>query len=253
MPHHEDICLVPGADTAVLFIHGICGTPAHFRELIPLVEQVPENWSVYNLLLDGHGGSVKDFGFSSMEKWKGKVQAVFEDLAGTHEKVILVGHSMGTLFALQLAAEYPEKVPLLFLLAVPLRPWLKPSMVVDLLAMVFGSGESQSPRRMALIRAAGIKTTRKLWAYIPWIPRFLELFREIIRTEQILDRLQSPCICFQSQKDELVLRRTEKLLMKQSIIQLVRLNDSSHFYYSPADRERVLRMFCEQMKKRSHD
>ena len=50
MPHREYIRLVPGADTAVLFLHGIAGTPRHFDARLPLVHLVPENWSVYTVL-----------------------------------------------------------------------------------------------------------------------------------------------------------------------------------------------------------
>ena len=66
MEHLEYIRIVDHADTAVLFIHGIVGTPNHFHAFIPLV---PEHISVCNLLLDGHGGSVKDFSHTSMRKW----------------------------------------------------------------------------------------------------------------------------------------------------------------------------------------
>lgn len=59
-----------GADTAVLLIHGIVGTPYHFRDLLPVV---PETWSVYHLLMDGHGGSVEKFARTSMEKRKAQV------------------------------------------------------------------------------------------------------------------------------------------------------------------------------------
>ena len=46
---------IAGADTALLMIHGIVGTPAHFSMLYPYV---PKDWSIYNMVLDGHGGSV---------------------------------------------------------------------------------------------------------------------------------------------------------------------------------------------------
>ena len=127
--HRETIRLVPEADIAVLFIHGICGTPNHFRDVIPLEERIPDNISVYNLLLDGHGGTVSDFAASSGKKWAEKVAAVYETLAKEHKEIYVVGHSMGTLFALRLAAAHPEKVKKLFLLAVPMRPCLKPIMV----------------------------------------------------------------------------------------------------------------------------
>ena len=98
MVHEEYVRMVPHADTAVLFIHGIVGTPNHFRDLIPLVELVPESWSVCNLLLDGHGKSVEDFANTSIENWHSQVWGTFEKLSRTHERVILVAHSMGTLF-----------------------------------------------------------------------------------------------------------------------------------------------------------
>ena len=77
MAHQEYIRIVPGSKYAVLMLHGILGTPDHFRELLPLV---PENWSVHALLLDGHGGAVEDFSHTSMEKWL--------TLAGDKEKYI---------------------------------------------------------------------------------------------------------------------------------------------------------------------
>ena len=253
MVHEEFVRIVPGADTAVLLIHGICGSPIHFRELIPLQDRIPEKWSVYNMLLDGHGGDVADFAAASMDKWKTQVWSVYEKLAKDHRHILLVGHSMGTLFAIQLAAQYPEKVKKLFLLAVPMRPWLKPTMIIDLILMVFGKLENAPPHRVALAKAAGIRTTRKLWAYIPWIPRFLELFREICRTERVLDGLKSECCCYQSRKDELVLSRSEKILEKNSMTRITRLNGSSHFYYCPKDRERVLEDFEKWIKEESHD
>lgn len=79
MEHTEIRRCVAGAENAVLFIHGIVGTPQHFAPLIPLV---PEGWSLYNLLLDGHGGSVEAFSHTSMKKWRAQVSAAVEELAG---------------------------------------------------------------------------------------------------------------------------------------------------------------------------
>ena len=71
MAHNEYIREVPGSDTVVFCIHGILGTPDQFN---PLLNQIPEEWSVFNILLDGHGKKVQDFSGSSMQKWKGQVQ-----------------------------------------------------------------------------------------------------------------------------------------------------------------------------------
>ena len=137
MVHKETIRIIPNADTAVLLIHGICGSPNHFRQLLPIEQQIPQNWSVYNMVLDGHCKSVMDFGRSSMKKWWQQVDGAFRLLAESHSRVIVVGHSMGTLFAMELAKCYPDMIPFLFLLASPVRVSVKPRAVKYLLKISF--------------------------------------------------------------------------------------------------------------------
>ena len=62
MDHAEYLRLFPDADVAVLFVHGILGSPRHFDLFLPVI---PPKWSVQCLLLDGHGKGVKDFSKSS--------------------------------------------------------------------------------------------------------------------------------------------------------------------------------------------
>lgn len=249
MEHKEYKRIVPGADTAVLFVHGIVGTPNHFRDLIPLVQQVPENWSVYNVLLPGHGGTADDFAASSMKKWRNHVRSAFSDLAAQHKQVIIVAHSMGTLFAMQLALEFPQKIPLLFLLGVPLRPGVRLTMMRDSLLMVFG----KLPPKHILWKAAGVTTTMKLWKYLRWVPRFLELFREIYVTEQVMCDLKVPCVAYQSQTDELVMNWTRGVLQRSGVMEVRNLIDSTHFYYVPNDQKTVCDDFAKRIKKISHD
>ena len=88
MKHDEVVRIIPGARTAVLLIHGICGTPNHFVGGIPLIEWIPSDWSIYNLLLPGHGGTVEDFAKSSLKQWRCSVRRAFCALAKTHEQVL---------------------------------------------------------------------------------------------------------------------------------------------------------------------
>ena len=62
---------------AILFIHGILGTTSHFE---PFLSLVPPNWSICNLSLKGHGGSVKDFSLDSMTEWMQLVMNALEEL-----------------------------------------------------------------------------------------------------------------------------------------------------------------------------
>lgn len=252
--HKEYVRIVPGAKTAVMFIHGIVGTPNHFRDLMPLVSLVPENWSIHNILLPGHGGTVLDFGRSSMQAWKDHVGQAFSELAKDHERVLVAAHSMGTLFALQLALENPEKIPSVFLLAVPMRPGLRWFGIKNVLRVAFGRVRQDRPLEVATQKACGLTVTKRVWEYTTWIPRYLELFLEICRTEKQMDGLTVPCIAWQSKKDELVTNQTRRILERYPAIEIHDLKDSSHFYYGKADREAVKQAFkelCNELEK--HD
>ena len=89
---------------AILFVHGILGTPRHFAPFLPYV---PASWSVCNLLLEGHGGSVRDFSHAAMAQWKQQVHAALDALLAEHDRVLITAHSMGTLFAIQEALQRP--------------------------------------------------------------------------------------------------------------------------------------------------
>ncbi len=248
MEHRETIRIVSGASNAVLFIHGIAGTPEHFRNLIPLESLVPEEWSVYNLLLDGHGRKVSDFARSSMKKWLEQVGRIFDMLCHDHERVIVVGHSMGTLFAIDLAAAHPDRVESLFLLAVPMRPGLRLSGILNMLRLVFGKIREDRPVEAALKTACGVEPTKKVWKYLGWIPRFLELFVQIIKTERRLADLKVPCIAFQSGKDELVMNLSSRILKGCKAMNVRDLPESGHFYYAPEDRKNIIEEFRKIIK-----
>ena len=249
MSYEETRRRISGAKHAVLFLHGIVGTPDQFRLLIPLEETVPPDWTVYNLCYPGHGGEVHDFGRSRMEQWRDYSRGAFLELAESHERVLIVGHSMGTLFAIQLACEFPEKVSGLFLLNVPMRPWMRLFCMGNCLRIAFGRLRPDHPREACFGKACGVKPTPLVWRYIPWIPRVMELFAEIIRTERILEQLRVPCAAFQSRKDDLVSNLSSRVLRKNKVIDVHQLPHSTHFYYTPEDQTRIFEAFSQMIKK----
>ena len=215
---------------AVLLIHGIAGSPAHFRDLVPVI---PETFSVYNILLDGHSGAVENLSHSSMAKWKAQVTVTLSDLYMRHEKVVIVAHSMGTLFAIRAAIDRPDKIPTLFLLNVPTRPWVRLSTWCTCLRVAFGNLDR--PADQAMRGETALELTPKLWKYIGWAPRMIELLAECSRTRKILPALPIPTQAFQSPVDELVSIRSCKDLENHALIQLTVLKHSGHFVYSAED------------------
>lgn len=250
MKHAQSVRIVPGAKTAVLFMHGIAGTPEHFRsEILSLEDLVPDSYSVYNVLLDGHSAQVEDFSHTSMEKWKRQVMSIFHQLCDTHEKVVLVGHSMGTLFAVQMALDRPDKVPFLFLVNCPLRVGVKPFGVVNLLRLSFGLLDERDPIQAATGKVTGIEQTWKAWKYIGWLPRVGELICEMHRIADVIPDLKVRCLSFQSRRDELVSCRSCGILRRSGRVEIHGLPNSTHFYYDPKDIASVQRYFRQLLEE----
>lgn len=245
MDHTEYRRIVPEADTAVLFIHGIAGTPRHFDPFLPLV---PEGYSVVNLLLPGHGGTVLDFAGASMAAWEEQVRLAVQELAAEHGRIILVAHSMGTLFAIEQAVREP-KVKGLFLLAVPLRLRIRPQLAVNSAKVFFNRIGAEDAVAQAARDCYGIARDRNLLHYLGWIPRYLELFRKIRDTGKLLPQLKTPGRVFQSGKDEMVSVKTVGVLNACESLSVSVLQDSTHYCYTPEDRrlmETQLRKFLTQ-------
>lgn len=229
--HKEYKRIAENSDTAILFIHGIVGTPNHFRAF---VELVPEELTVYNLLLDGHGKGVRDFSHTSMKKWETQVCSAVDELARKHDKIYIAAHSLGCLLALEQAVLNP-KVLKLFLLAVPLKLSIKPMMITNSLKVYSGRVSPDDPVATAARDCCGVTHSKNPFLYLGWIPRFLELFAKIRKTRKIVRRISTPCAAFQSAKDEMVSIRAMKVLRENPAICVVELKNSGHFYYESGD------------------
>lgn len=245
MEHKETKRLVAGAKTAVLFIHGINGTPNHFHMLTPLV---PDSMTLHNLLLDGHGKMPLDFGRTSMKKWELQVQNAVDSLAATHEEILIVGHSMGTLFAMEQALRL-DKVKRLFLIAIPLTPWLSAQHYSNIFKMYFNRIRPDDRAVLAAIHCYGIGPDKNPFHYYRWTPRYLELFHKVHKTRKLLPTLQTPCAAYQSRQDEMVSRRSIPYLQKHAPFPIYVLERSSHTYYDPAELEFLQQEFVRFLNK----
>ena len=228
------------SDAAILFVHGILGTPEHFKRFIKLI---PNDWTVRNLTLKGHCGTAKDFSAASMAVWKLQVSEALCELRSMGKKIYIVAHSMGTLFALQEAGE--ASVEALFLLDVPLKVRIT-ARLVKTCWQVFrnktGAGERWV---MAAKKAYSIAPDNNIFHYIGWIPRYAELFSEIRKTRKKIKKLQTPCYVYLSAKDEMVSPKTAVLLKDKTNAIVKMLRESGHFYYESRDEKMLLKDFQE--------
>ena len=91
---------------AVLFIHGFVGNGNHFEQLPQRVAEA--GWRARVILLPGHGTIPADFEQTSADHMLNAVLDETRLLLKKHEKVVLLGHSMGGALATLAAAQLPE-------------------------------------------------------------------------------------------------------------------------------------------------
>ena len=232
-----------GGGVALVFIHGILGSPEFFDFLIPYV---PEDWTVCSLTLKGQCGTVRDFGAASMSDWKKQVKSVVGCLHLAHRRVVVVAHSMGTLFAIREAVE--GRVDALFLMNVPLALHATRRLFMTPMKIFTGNIDLSDKWTAAAVKAYGISDDRNILHYLPWIARYMELFGEIRRTRRLAARLDVPAMAYFSRHDEMVSLSAAKYLSCSHGLTVKVLSESGHYYYADEDKNTLIldfRDFCK--------
>lgn len=118
-PHLEgDDFFWQGNSTGFLLIHGFTATTAEVRLIADKLHQL--GYTIAAPLLPGHGTHPDDLNRTTWPMWVEKVKAFYERLLRNCEQVYVIGQSMGTLLAIELAAQHPE-IPALILTAPALK------------------------------------------------------------------------------------------------------------------------------------
>lgn len=95
----------PGTDdragTAVVLIHGFTGNPKATRPLAEALNQA--GFSVDAIRLPGHGTTPREMGTTRWSDWRTAVTHAVDRGLRDHDRVILLGHSMGATLTLDLA------------------------------------------------------------------------------------------------------------------------------------------------------
>ena len=143
------------------------------------------------------------------------------------------------------AFEPPEqkKIEKLFLLAVPVKLFVKPGAIISALRIYLGSLPENNEKLIAMKNCCGINLSKNPAKYIGWIPRFMELFKKISETRKIISDLKTDCRIFQSEDDELVSIKSVDYLKNKTSASVNVLKKSGHYYYEKSDMDYLLREF----------
>ena len=94
---------LPGGRHGVLLIHGFTGLPAELRLMGAYLNE--RGFTVLAIRLAGHGTTVEDLSRMEHEDWMDSVRDGYAILSGACDRISVVGHSMGAVFALLLSIE----------------------------------------------------------------------------------------------------------------------------------------------------
>lgn len=235
--HKEYIYENNNSNTAVLFIHGILESPNQFGDFI---EALDNKFTIFNVLLPGHGKGGKDFARSSMKEWSKYIENVVSKLENKYDNIIIVAHSMGTLLAIETYNKHPEKIKTLFLIAVPLHIKLSFSGAINGLKVAFNKVKSNDSIAIEAKKVYSIDN-KSIFTYISWVPRYIELYIKCKQARGMIREIDIPTIIYQSKRDEFVRRKSIDYFKKQENFEVYELSKSRHFYYDKNERSIIIK------------
>ncbi len=231
-----------GSRTAVLIVHGILGSPVQFEAVAKRLHEL--HITVMGVLLPGHGGTAKAFAAAKSVDWQREVREAVSRLRQKHERIVIVGHSMGGLLAVLEAAE--NGADGIVLLSTPMRVTLSPRAVWMSLRMLLGDPAKDDEVHQSYRRANSVQKG-SLWAYLSWIPRFWDLRRLIRKTRRLLPRVCCPVLVIQSRRDETVAWRSHRVLadgLTAAAVDIMLLEKSRHSYWEPEESGIMYERLC---------
>ncbi|MCU0512480.1 MAG: alpha/beta fold hydrolase [Anaerolineae bacterium] len=90
--------------SAALLVHGFPGTPAEMHPVAQLLHE--QGWTVHAPLLPGFGPELATLRDKTHDDWLNSLRRACQTLQRSHDRLLLVGNSMGAALCMQLALEY---------------------------------------------------------------------------------------------------------------------------------------------------
>ncbi len=233
-PDHQPFSIVnTNSNSAIIYIHGIMGSPTEFRQLVENSDLSHTNYKA--LLLPGHGVGGKDFIKSGPVDWQAHVNKEIDYHFHNNEKIILIGHSLGGLLALQAASDF--NIAGIVLINTAMRTRMSVQQILLSLKVLFSSQNSKDPIVSTYRNSFGVGL-HDWWTVPAWSLKLLDVLEVAKQTEKVLPLIKTRVKIFQSMKDETVNPISAEILKRglvNSSVQLTYLNNSMHAYFDQKD------------------
>lgn len=234
------------SNTAILFIHGIYGSPVQFDAISKMLYD--KGYSIMAILLSGHGGDADDFTKVNTDDWYSEVKKAVVFLKEKYDRVILTGHSMGGLLALNESLE--NSIDGIILMSVPMNVRVSYGTVRMSARILWGHPENDDDFLESYRHAYSIEDS-SLWQNILWLPKMTALLKLIMKTRKNLSKITTPVLIIQSRSDETVRWKSAYILRKKltCATELLLLKKSGHSYYHTDEFEQMKDIICAFVEK----
>lgn len=227
---------------ALLCVHGITGSPCFFHPFLPLV---PEDCTILNLLLPGHGQDEFAFSHSSIQEWQKKVKDALDFLREHFETIYVAGHSMGCNLLIEELSRDKSKVQAAFFFAVPFYVKTDTDSLRDSFGILFHKHFPkfiQEPIKKQLM-SVDIDTW---FGAVGIVPRMLEFYQQRGTAVELFPSLRLPSITvFLSEDDELVRFKSRKVVKKNPLATFIPGKNSKHDTLSRQDFRKLSKAWKE--------
>jgi carboxylesterase len=245
-PKAQSFLLTGHKDTACLFIHGFTASPSEVYPVARLIYEMT-GVTVSGPLLPGHGTTPQHMNQTAWQDWYGRVLQELEYLQKKHNRVFLIGLSMGGLLALH-AASKVEGLPGVIAINTPIFTTSPRQMSLTTLLQYI---KPYYPKRMDQNAKELEKEGRFAYPVMP-VKSLLSMRRlgRIVMRE--IPSLNIPVLLFQSGQDESVDPRSAQYIKEkaaQTRVKLVELKDSGHIATMGPEKQIIAQEIAEFIRK----
>lgn len=198
----------------ILALHGFCGNPDFFCGMEPPLKAL--GLPTRLPLLRGHGAaSPQALRGVTWQDWVVDAESALRDLLSEAERGIVIGHSMGGLVALILAAEQGDKIDSIILSAAAIRlnSPLAPGKPLNFLAPALRLVVKQMDMTPIYVETARAQyDTGYLWAPIDSVLSFLDCIKAARKS---LPKVTTPALILQSRKDTTAVPKSAEIIYNE--------------------------------------
>ncbi|RLL83309.1 esterase [Petrotoga sp. HKA.pet.4.5] len=243
-PISKELYLKNDSNIAVLILHGYTGSP---HDMYYIGRQIHKSgFSIYIPRLPGHGTNSNDFLNSNWRDWLRKSIDSYINLKTYHEKVYILGLSMGGVIATLLASKFhPEKI-VLAAPALKAKDWR--INLTPFFGLIVKKIKRKNPQTFDDEKLAYLAS--QYWNY-DWPSKAADLYKLQKMALKNLSKVTSNTYVILSKKDEAVPFSVKEIIENniKGKTEFLILEESGHVVVNDIEKEKVAEQTINWLKK----